>query len=162
MKKVIALILISLSLLMNISCEKEIKIKINPINSKYVLHQFSNEDSYNRFMNSEKDYYIFYNDSKYNFFIKQYFISQSKIKSLNFKENDLLLINCKWRNKLNGLSYNIVNMYRKDSEILINIKIDGEGSVDNKDSKIAVEEFTYIELPKGTISPYDTVIVNRK
>ncbi len=162
MKRIIAITLISIALLINISCSRDVKISVNPMNSLYVIHQIANKDSYNKFIRPEKDYYIFYSDNEYRSFIKQYFISQSKFENINFKRNDLLLINCKWGNKLNGSSYNVESMYRRDSKIIILMKKDGQGSIEKNNLGIAVEEFTYIELPKGTIKLNDTIIVNRK
>jgi hypothetical protein len=162
MRKVIALLLISLTLLMNTSCAKDKQISVDPMNSVSVLYQLTNKDSNNRFIRPQKDYYVFYKENEYKTFIKKYFISLSKLESIDFTKNDLLLINCKWGNKLKGPVYNIESMHRKGSKIIITIKSDGEGRVDNKGPVIAVEELTYIKLPKRTIMPNDTITVNIK
>ena len=161
-KKIIVMILISVALLINTSCAKEEKITFDYEDQINVLHQLVNKDSNNKPIRPQGDFYIFYNDNDYKDFVKQYFTSQLPLENIDFKTNDLLLINFKWGDKLEGPSYRVDSIVRKGNEIKIVIKNSGFGSLDNKNSGISVEELGYLQLPKGTILPTDIVLINKQ
>jgi hypothetical protein len=104
---------------------------------------------------------VFYSGSEYKTFADQYFSGTHEPENVDFQKSDLLLINFKWGDKLEGPSYRVESIFKDYDKVEIILNQSGEGSVDNK-ANIGVEEFGYIELPKGTILPTDVVLINKE
>lgn len=163
MKKVIVVILIiTLLSIIIFSYPRTEKIKYNPNDALVVTHQLVNKDSYGKFIKADKDYYVFSKDSEYQEFINKYFEATNDLDSVNYKNNDLVLINCKWENNNNGPAYSIDSILKKGNKIEIFIKNIGSGKIDSNDTDTAVEEFIYVELPKGTIKQKDKLVIKKK
>ena len=155
------MILISVALLINTSCAKEEKITFDYDDQINVLHQLANKDSNNKFIRPDEGYYVFCSDNEYKTFAKKYFTGEYESRNVDFKKSDLLVINFNWGDKAEGTLYNVESIFKDYDKVEVILKRSGEGSVDSKDN-IEIEEFGYIEIPKGTILPTDVVLINKE
>ncbi len=153
------MILISALLLINTSCGKEEKITFDYGDQINVLHQLANKDSNN--IRPNEGYYVFYSDNEYKAFAKKYFTGEYESRNVDFPKSDLLVINFNWGDKAEGTLYKVEGIFKDYDKVEVMLKRSGGGIVDSK-ANIEIEEFGYIEIPKGTILPTDVVLINKE
>jgi hypothetical protein len=141
------------------SCSDKI-INIKSYSERNVLYQLNNNKNFSNFENC----YTFFDKEAFTQFLSKNFVPSKNMIEVDFRYNDLILINSNWNGYKAGLIYKVKSIIRNITKSRIDITIikDGKGAVSNNDGKTKFEEFLCIGIPKDADLVEYGLSINRK